>query len=249
MNLKRQKIMRKSFMIVAAVAAMSFLMAGNRAVAQDNMKYVEVTAKVDKQVVPDELMLNVTVYEKDLKKPQTLESVEKGMIKVVTDLGLNPKEVMTIDDMGAALRRKFLKKDEVQERRSYTLKLSNANQLAICMDSFGRMGIYDMNLGQMKVSTELEKQTKDELLAAAARQAKENADVLTGALDAKTGKPIYIQSYYNIAQGGYQPRYMLKSMAMMDSAEGANAVQGTELDVDKVSVSISVTCRFEIDTK
>ncbi len=72
--------MRKSFMIVAAVAAMSFLMAGNRAVAQDNMKYVEVTAKVDKQVVPDELMLNVTVYEKDLKKPQTLESVERAAV-------------------------------------------------------------------------------------------------------------------------------------------------------------------------
>lgn len=238
--------MKKGFMILAALALVSFAIGGNRAVAQDNMNYVEVTAKVDKQVVPDELILNVSVYEKDLKKGQTLESIETGMIKVVKDLGLNPKDVMTIDDMGASLRKKFLKKDEVQERRSYTLKLSNANQLAVCMDSFGQMGIYDMNLGQMKVSANLEKQTKDELLEAAARQAKENADVLTGALGAKTGKPIYIQSYYNIAQNSYQPRYMVKAMLAADSMEAANMAGGTELDVDKVSLSISVTCRFEI---
>ncbi len=236
--------MKKSIFAIILCAAM---FAGTAAFAQNNIEsqnYIEVSARADKQITPDIIYIGITIQESDSKVKNSLEIKEKEMIKALQSLNIDVEKALTVKDMESNLKQYFLKKDNILATKSYTLKLKTADQAAAVFDALNSIGISNVTLKSTAISPELEKQVKDQLLADAAKKTKENATILAEAVGSKAGKAIYIQNYYSFSQP-VGANYALRSMKSM-SADNVVEESIPTLEINKSTISVNVTCRFEI---
>lgn len=227
--------------IIASVCTTS-LFAQNYSQEQN---YIEVSTRVEKQVTPDIIYISIVIKEADSKAKNYLETKEKEMIKALQSIGIDVEKNLTVKDMNSNLKQYFLKKDNILATKSYTLKVNTADEVATVFDILNSIGISDVNLSKTSISPELEKKVKDELLADAAKKAKENASILADAVGSKAGKAIYIQNYYNFAQP-VAANYSLRSAKSFATADGMVEESIPTLEINKSAISINVTCRFEI---
>ena len=93
---------------------------------QNAQEYVEVSVRVNKDVVPDEIFLNITISEKDNKGKISVQQQETQMIKALDAAGIDVKENLTVNDMTSSLNNRILKKDNALVTKDYTLKVTTA---------------------------------------------------------------------------------------------------------------------------
>ena len=244
-----RNFIRKSVFAAIALTALTIIQASTAALYAQNynqeQNYIEVSTRVEKQITPDMIYINIVIREADSKTKNYLETKEKEMIKALQSIKIDVEKNLTVKDMNSNLKQYFLKKDNILATKSYTLKVSTADEVATVFDLLNSIGISDVNLNRTAISPELEKKVKDELLADAAKKAKENATILAEAVGSKAGKALYIQNYYNFAQP-VAANYALRSTKSFATADGIMEESIPTLEINKSSVSINVTCRFEI---
>ena len=236
-----KKIIIATFALVASLCTTALY-------AQDynqEQNYIEVSARVEKQITPDIIYLDITISEQNSKAKNYLETKEKEMIKALQTLKIDVEKSLTVKDMNSNLKQYFLKKDNILATKSYILKVNTADEVAAVFDILNSIGISDVSLNKTSISPELEKQVKDELLASAAKKTKENATILAEAVGSKAGKAIYIQNYYNFSQPT-GANFALKSARSTLSTDGIIEESIPSLEINKSTVSVNVTCRFEI---
>ena len=236
-----KKIIIATFALVASLFATT-VYAQNY---NQEQNYIEVSARAEKQITPDMIYIGITISEQDSKSKNWLENKEKEMIKALQTLKIDVEKSLTVKDMSSNLKQYFLKKDNILATKSYILKVNTADEVAAVFDLLNSIGISDVSLNKTSISPELEKQVKDELLASAAKKAKENAIILAEAVGSKAGKAIYIQNYYNFSQPA-GANFALKSARTTFSADGVIEESIPSLEINKSTISINVTCRFEI---
>lgn len=244
-----RNFIRKSVFAAIALTALTIIQTSTAALYAQNynqeQNYIEVSTRVEKQITPDMIYINIVIREADSKTKNYLETKEKEMIKALQSIKIDVEKNLTVKDMNSNLKQYFLKKDNILATKSYTLKVSTADEVATVFDLLNSIGISDVNLNRTAISPELEKKVKDELLADAAKKAKENATILAEAVGSKAGKALYIQNYYNFAQP-VAANYALRSTKSFATADGIMEESIPTLEINKSSVSINVTCRFEI---
>jgi|SRR5574344_256001 uncharacterized protein len=227
-------------------AALLFITA-TCAFAQENntQNYIEVSTRVEKQITPDEIYLNVNINEQTNKGKISVEKQEQEMIKTLKSMGIEVEKNLTVKDMDSDLQKFFFKKNAIYNSKAFSLKLSNAKQMAQVFDALNKINISDISLNKTAISPELEKTTKDELLVQAAKKAQENASILATAVGNQAGKIIYIQNYYNFQQP--YSGIATKSMKLMSMAENAtDTYEDTSLEIAQTVLSVTVLCRFAI---
>lgn len=234
----------KRLILSAAVALLSIssIFAQNATVQQE--KLIEVSVRVNKEVIPDEIFINITINEKDNKGKISVEQQEKEMIKALGALGIDVKEALSVDDMASSLQKYALRKDNILISKSYSLKLSTAQQAAKAIEALNKMDIARVSMDKVSISDELEREVKNTLLTEAAQKAKENADILAEAVGSKAGKAIYMQNYYSFDSAA-NGRVMMKAYGTMDAAAAVEE-ESVELEVSKQNLSINVTCKFQL---
>lgn len=231
-------------LLICSVVLLSFAM-GTAAYAQNNsgeQNHIEVSTRVEEQVTPDIIYLNIVINEATSNKT-VLEAKEREMIKTLQKLGINVEENLTVNDMGSDLKKYFLKKDNIVANKSYTLKLADAKEVAAVFDALNGINISDVSMTKCAISPELEQQVKNRLLVAAAKKAKENATILAEAVGSKAGSAIYIQNYYTFSQP-VMAKAMTRGLMYAASNEEADALPS--LEVSKTTISVSVLCRFAL---
>lgn len=237
--------MKKSIFTTLLFAS---LLICNISIAQntpESQNYIEVSARVEKQITPDIIYINITIQEPDNKLKNSLEIKEKEMIKALEGLNIDVKKALTIKDMDSNLKQYFLKKQNILATKYYTLKVETADQVAAVFDALNSINISDVSLSRTAVSPELEKQVKDELLVSAAKKTKENATILAEAVGSKAGNAIYINNYYNFSQPA-GANFMMRSSKAAIASDGIEEECIPTLEINKTTISINVTCRFEI---
>lgn len=233
--------MNRIITILMAAAALLFATTASAQNQEREENHIEVSTRVEEQITPDIVYLAITIDEQNNKT--MVEAKEREMIKVLQSLGIDAKEALTVNDMNSDLKKYFLKKDGITARKSYTLKLNNAKEVAAVFEALNGINISDINLSRCAVSPELEQQVKNRLLVAAAKKAKENASILAEAVGSKAGKAIYIQNYYSFSQptvAKVMSRGMMYATAN-DAEEAAPA-----LEVSKTTISVNVLCKFAL---
>lgn len=232
--------MRK--ILYVAVATL-FIAGAAQAQEPKEQNYIEVSARAEKQITPDEIYLTINLSELNSKGKITVEKQEADMIKALRGLKIDVEKDLTVQDMGSDLQKYFLRKDNILASKSYVLKVSTAAQAMAALEALNTVNISDISLLRTGISPQLEKQTKDELLTEAAKKAKENAQILATAVGSQAGQVLYIQNYYNFAQ---PYNFAMKTSRAM-VADGANVYESAPvLEVSKTPVSVNVTCRFQI---
>lgn len=237
--------MRKILLAMAAVLFCTLSVNAQETTLQHTQDYVEVSVRVSKDVVPDEIFINITINEKDNKGKISVEQQENQMIKALGALGIDVKEALTVNDMGSQLKTYALKKDNIFVSKSYTLKVSDATMAAEAIAALNKLDIARVGIGRVSISPELEREVKNQLLTEAAQKAQENAKILAEAVGSTIGKAIYIQNYYSFDSAA-NGRIMMKSYSAMDMAAEVAEEESVELQVSKQSLSINVNCKFRL---
>ncbi|MBQ7774045.1 MAG: SIMPL domain-containing protein [Bacteroidales bacterium] len=234
----------KRLILSAAIAILSIssIFAQNTTPQQE--KFIEVSVRVNKEVIPDEIFINITINEKDNKGKISVEQQEKSMIKALEGLGIDVKEGLTVDDMASSLQKYALRKDNILVSKNYILKVSSAQQAAKAIGALNGLDIARVSMGKVSISDELERDVKNQLLTEAARKAMENAGILAQAVGSKAGKAIYMQNYYSFDSAA-NGRVMMKAYGTMDAATTVEE-ESVELEVSKQNLSINVTCKFQL---
>lgn len=207
-----------------------------------DQNYMEVTGKADLEVVPDEIYIRINISEKENKGKVSVEQQQREMFRELKNLNIDIEKDLVVQDQSADLQTYLLRKNTVLTTKTYLLKVTTATQVGEVFRSLANIGVSDVNIEKTDVSNmdELRQQVR----AAAAVAAKQNADILSKAVGRQTGKAIYIQDYsYNARP--YANVMFAKSAPMMDG--GAMGESAPELEFEKIKIEHSVMIRFALE--
>lgn len=231
--------------ILAIVLCASGTLVAQESVSAQN-RYIETSVRVSKEVTPDEIFIDFTINEKDNKGKISVQEQEKAAVNALKGLGIDVEQALTIDAMGSSLKTNFIKKDNIFISKNYTLKVGDAKLAASVIEALNKLQIAKVAIGKVSVSSKLEEQVKNQLLVEAAKKTKANAQILAEAVGSKAGNAIYIQNYYSFDSAS-NGRVMLKSAKAYGTLDTAIAEEeSVELEVSKQTLSINVSCKFEL---
>ncbi len=236
--------MKRILIVMAALVCCTASLYAQEVSLNNAQEYVEVSVRVNKDVVPDEIFLNITISEKDNKGKVSVQQQETQMTKALAAAGIDVKENLTVNDMTSSLNNRILKRDNAIVTKDYTLKVSSAATAAKAIEALNAIDITRVGIGKVSISDELEREVKNQLLTEAAQKAQENAKILAEAVGSTIGKAIYMQNYYSFDSAA-NGRIMMKSYAM-DMARESTTEDSVELEISKQSLSINVTCKFRL---
>lgn len=223
------------------LASMALMMVfGASAQTNNEINYVEVQGSVEREIVPDEIFVQITIKESDTKGKQSLAAQEREMIKTLKGLGINTDKELTVMDMSSDYRTFLLKKSDVMVSKDYKLKLSTAKQLAQVIQGLDKVGIANVSVTETNYSKMNE--LKAELRVEAIKMAKQKAEQLATAIGQSIGQAILINDYDNgvgIGYGNFRPMLMAKTASDNSSEDSA-----PNLDFEKTKIFYRVSARF-----
>lgn len=160
-----------------------------------DLPYIETAAKVDTLVIPDRIYLNISFFEKDSKGKMSVEELENKMNEKLKEIGIKTEKQLTLNDLASNYKKYFLKQQDVQKNKNYTLLVYNA-QIA---------GKVIMALEEIEISNVFLEKTEyskaEEMIlilkGEAILKAKNQAIAMTKPLNQKLGNAIYISDYSN----------------------------------------------------
>ena len=211
----------------------------------DKTPSVDIQATAQREVMPDELTLSITIKENDYKGKTTLEEKQKELINVLKANKIDYEEALTIKEMGSAVKFKvFSKNPTPRSEATYLLKLHDATTMQTVVRQLEEQHIsnIDLILTRYTKTDEL----KVELGVEAVKKAKQEAKALAEAIGQEIGSAISINSWMSNSN----PRPQLYKMAAtrnmaFDAAEGADAAMPAPA-ISGIMYKVNVSAKFEL---
>ncbi|MBO5818305.1 MAG: SIMPL domain-containing protein [Bacteroidales bacterium] len=119
----------------------------------ENTPYIEVVGRAEKDILPDEIYLSISINESDYGKESSLTAKEKQVIKSLENLGIDIKEQLRVKDLGSNFKKYILRKNEVILSKEYELKTSSAKQAAQVMIALESIGVSKVMVSNSKSGT------------------------------------------------------------------------------------------------
>lgn len=203
--------------------------------------YMEVTGKAELEIIPDEIYLKIRINELDNKAKQSLEELEKSMIKTLKAIGVDIEKELAIIDFSSNFRSYLLRKNSILTSKDYQLLLHNGHTTARVFIELEKIGISNISIEKVGHSKIEALQNKVKVMAIKA--AKEKAKLLAAGIDQSIGNALFIQEMGN----GYYPRAQRASNIMMKSFAEADMEQAIpEIEFEKIKLEYSILVRFEL---
>lgn len=208
----------------------------------ENTPYIEVIGKAEKEIVPDEIYLSISLDESDYGKESSLTAKEKQVIKSLENLGIDIEKQLRVKDLGSNFKKYILRKNEVILSKEYELKTSSAKQAAQVMISLESIGVSKVTIDKVECSQT--ENYRDELRMEAVKNAKKKAEQMASAVGQTCGKAIYMMEQ-NYGQRVYGARPMFK--AALQQAESNDAMAVPDLEFETITIESSVVTRFVLE--
>ncbi|RYZ27483.1 MAG: DUF541 domain-containing protein [Chitinophagaceae bacterium] len=232
------------FIISSLVTLSSFA----QTIANPFPRTITVNGSAELEIVPDEIYVQVYLkeYEKKGSGKVSIEKIRQGFLTAVRSLGL-PDSAISVSGYDAnnfnPWWRKKNKKEELYASITYQVKLRNTAQVDLLVDKLDDNATQNFYISQTSHS-KLEEIRKN-LKIQAVKAAKEKADYLAEAANAKIGVPITINEpgeYYQPYYGNMASNRMMKA-EMVQSAPAADQPQA---DFKKMKMRYDVSVVFEL---
>ena len=205
----------------------------------ENTPYIEVVGRAEKDILPDEIYLSISINESDYGKESSLTAKEKQVIKSLENLGIDIKEQLRVKDLGSNFKKYILRKNEVILSKEYELKTASAKQAAQVMIALESIGISKVNI--TKVDCSQTETYRDQLRVEAIKNAKAKAEQLCNAIGQTCDRAIYIVEQ-NYGHRVYNAVPMFK--AALSRSESADAAAVPDLEFETITLESSVVVRF-----
>ena len=208
---------------------------------------ITVNGSAEMEITPDEIYVQVYLkeYEKKGSGKVGIEKIRQNFLTAVRSLGL-PDSAITVSGYDAnnynPWWRKKNKKEELYASITYQVKLRSAaqvDQLVDKLDDNATQNFYISSTSHSKLE-----EFRRNLKIQAVKAAKEKADYLAAAADAKVGVPITI----NEPGEYYQPYYanMRSNAVMKTEAMDQSAPDQPQADFKKMKIRYDVNVVFEL---
>ena len=227
--------------------AAGLLLLSTAAAAQtDNQfqSYISVSGSASREVTPNEIYIGITIDESEGRNGKvTVAEKERQMTERLTGLGIDVEKDLQVGNMSGDLKNYILRRDKVQTRKDYVLKVGDAQTLAAVFASLREINISDMHL--IKATRSDLDDIRMELRAEAMRNARATADTLAEAIGQKAGKAFMINdnSYY----GTGTVYFNAMPMARAAKTEAADNAETAQLEFQDMKVECSVNVRFVLE--
>lgn len=200
--------------------------------------YIDVTGTAEKEVIPDEIFINITLAERYINKDKlTIEVQEVNLKQALKSIGIDLKDLY-VSDINADFVKIRRQKKDVLTKKDYTLKVSNAGTIAKVFAELDKLDITDAYIS--KVHHSKIDSLKKEVRIMAIKAAKQKADYLLEALGEQTGKVLVVTD----SPDPVQPYYPMPRVMTM--AQEATPPAADELQFQKIKLSASIYVKFGI---
>ncbi|MFY0605871.1 MAG: SIMPL domain-containing protein [Cyclobacteriaceae bacterium] len=207
--------------------------------------YIETSAQVDTLVTPDEIYLNISITEKDTKGKVSVEELEAKMESTLQQLGIDTKKDLTLNDLASNFKKYFLKDQDIQKVKVYTLMVRDAV-------TAGRVIIELENIEISNVLLDRTEYSKIEdlilnLKSKAVAKARKQAEFLVKPLNQRVGMAIHItDDPNNSIVGQLQGRaagIVIRGYSSLKSEEFKPA----DIEFKKIKVETNVSVVFKLE--
>jgi uncharacterized protein YggE len=212
----------------------------------DTRPYIDVTGTAEKEVVPDEIFINIVLRERyENKEKMTIDIQEEKLKTSLKEIGIDIKNLVLSDANADYVKIKWKTKDLLTEK-DYTLKVTNADAVSKVFGVLDKLTINDAFI--LKVSHSLIDSLKKEVKIKAIQAAKAKADYLLAAIGEKTGKAIVVEERdYALFQ--QQNRFLNEVVVNSNySNQGLNYKEKEEdvIQFQKIKIQSGVFVKFLI---
>ena len=242
-NPNKKKIMKKITLLLLIIISTKSISQNKNFIDQP---YIETSAKVDTLVIPDRIYLNILITEKDTKGKVSVEELENKMNDKFKSLGLNIDTQLSLNDLSSNYKKYFLKKQDIQKSKNYTLLLNDAKISGKILLALEELEISNVVLEK----TEYSKADKVILLlkTKAIEKAKSQAVAMTKPLNQKVGNAIFISDLNdnNVSR-------MLAGYASGITIRGAKSISKNEeyvpadIEFQKIKIETELNVKFKLE--
>ena len=209
-----------------------------------DLPYIETSAKVDTLVIPDRIYLNIMITEKDTKGKISVEQQESKMNEKLKSLGIVTEKQLTLNDLSRNYKKYFLKQQDIQKSKNYTLTVYNAKVAGKVIIALEEIEISNITLEK----TEYSKVEEMILIlkSKAILKAKNQAIAMTKPINQNVGNAIYISDYNNISN-------MLSGRVAGIQIRGINSLKEKEnfepinIEFEKIKIETEVKATFKLE--
>lgn len=209
-----------------------------------DMPYIETIGKVDSLVVPDKIYLSIIISEKDTKGKIPVEEQESKMYEKLKSLGIATEKQLSLNDMSSFYKKYFLKQDDIQKSKNYTLIVYNGTTVGKVILGLEEIGISSVNIEKAEFSK------AEELIlilkSKAILKAKNQAMVMTEPLHQKVGNAIYISDFNtssDMSGVGYE-EIRIRGLAF---SNGKNNFDPNDIEFEKIKITTQVKVIFKFE--
>ncbi len=200
--------------------------------------YIQVTGRAEKEIVPDEFYLSITINERDSKGKVSVESQQREMVATLKRLGVNTEKQLKV----ANLSSEFFRKNTSVAMAQYQLLLNTAAEVAKVWQALDGMGISNVTIG--RVSHSKIEEYKTQVRTAAIRNARQSAEELAAAIGQRVGKCFYIYD----SNSNYVPvAYNMLSVRSTKAMVGAETANDQPLDFKTIKLEYNVQTKFVLE--
>lgn len=152
--------------------------------------YIEVTGTAEKEIVPDEIYIAITIRERQEGKEKiTIDKQEADLKETLKNIGISLDNLSLADANANYIRVKWTKKDVIT-KNEYVLKVNNALSVGEVFEKLDELKIVDAHIS--RVSHSKLEEFKKEVRIMAIKAAKEKANYLLNAIGEQTGKAMIV---------------------------------------------------------
>ena len=206
--------------------------------------YINVSGSAEREVVPDEIYITVTLIERyEGRDKVDIETQERQMVDKLKGCGVTSADI-ALSTADEAYRKAKVFHNDVMAKKKYQLKVSSADMAGKVLDALEDMKIRDAAISRLDYSKRNE--LKKELLIEAVKAAKSKAEYMLEAIGQRAGKPLLITEDAN---NNYTANVFAgeKAMRMYNSSTEMTTSEGGTIDFRKIRYRYSVNTRFEIN--
>ena len=210
----------------------------------DNQPYIEVNGTAEKEVVPDEIFISITLREKYVDKTKiTIDIQEESLINALKNIGIDLNNLY-LSDANADYVKVYWQKKDVLTRKDYTLKVSNATAVGNVFIELDKIKITDAYVS--KVNHSKIDSLKKDVKIKAIQSAKDKADYLLQAIGEKTGKPIIVKENELPKMLNGSSVRNLNSVTIISERDKLEDKLDTDIQFNKILVTSNIYVKFLI---
>lgn len=230
--------------VLALMAAV--LLPALPATAEDERR-IQVTGEAERRVAPDMAMLRMEIVEEHEQADVARAEVDRISAKALGIIRAAGVAAADTDTTGMSIspRYHWIKSDQRQEitgyrvGRSIEIRLLELDKLGDLLTQLSDAGVNQMSAPQPGLQ---DRETiYQQVLAAAAKNARMRASAMAMAVDAELG-PIITMS----AHGAPNPRPLRREMAMMQAADAAPASAPESYQAGHITFRVNVSANFAL---